>query len=134
MEEKIIQALQKTNWKLDKAPNGLYHTQYQGKNTKLIIHLNILNLDESVLFAIAYLPIKVERHQINKVARFLNELNLDRFFGSFELDYTIGEIAFRTGIYYFNTDFQMPMAFNCLDAAAYFADMNYPSILEVINN
>jgi hypothetical protein len=134
MEESIIQFLKANNWNLDKAPNGLYHTRYQGKNTELIVHLNIMNLELSILLAIAYLPVKIKSHQINEVARFLNALNLKTFFGSFELDYDIGEIAFRTGIYFFNTDFQMPMAINCLRAAAYFADVHYPSILEAMSD
>ena len=134
MEEQIIQTLKEKGWNLQKSPNGLYNTRYQGKNTELIVHLNIMNLDKSTLLAIAYLPIKVMSHQTNKVARFLNQLNLKTLFGSFELDYNIGEIAFRTGIFYFNTDFQMSMIINCLDAATYFADSEYPYILEIISN
>lgn len=132
MEYEIIQALKEEGWNLEKAPNGLYHTRYYGKNTELIVHLNIMNLNKSTLLAIAYLPMKVMPDQINKVASFLNELNLKTFFGSFEMDYSIGEIAFRTGIFYFNTEFQMSMAINCLDAAAYSADMDYPSILTIV--
>ncbi len=119
-------------WYLDKAPNGLYHTTYRGKNTDLMVHLNILNLDNSYVLAIAYLPIKVMPQKINTVAKFLNELNMKTYFGSFELDYSIGEIAFRAGIFYFNTEFQMQMVINCLDSAAYSADMDYPSILEIV--
>jgi hypothetical protein len=134
MVETIIQGLQEAGWNLQRASNGIYYTRYLGKNSELIVHLNILNLDNSTLLAIAYLPIKVMPHQIDKVARFLNELNLKNFFGSFEMDYKIGEIAFRTGIFYFNTEFQMPMVINCLDAAVYSADMDYPSILEIIKS
>jgi hypothetical protein len=134
MADKIIQNLKENNWNLDKAPNGLYHTRYQGEHTELIVHLNLLNLERSMVLAIAYLPLKIESHQINKVAQTLNALNLDTFFGSFELDYNIGEIAFRTGIFYFNTEYQMSMALNCLNSAAYFADMGYPSILKVVED
>ncbi|MBN3875994.1 MULTISPECIES: YbjN domain-containing protein [unclassified Nostoc] len=134
MDEKILQALKKEGWNLEKANNGLYHTRYHGQNAELIVHLNTTNLEKSIILAIAYLPIKVMQSQNNKVAQFLNQLNLKTFFGSFELNYTTGEIAFRTGIFYFNTDLQMPMIVNCLDAAAYAADMDYPSILEKVGD
>lgn len=134
MEDEIIQNLKENHWNLDKAPNGLYHTRYQGEHTELIVHLNLLNLERSMVLAIAYLPLKIEPHQLNKIARVLNALNLDTFFGSFELDYNIGEIAFRTGIFYFNTEFQMPMALNCLNSAAYFADTGCPSILKAVED
>ncbi|BAY64742.1 hypothetical protein NIES22_48420 [Calothrix brevissima NIES-22] len=134
MEEEILQALKTEGWNLEKANNGLYHTRYQGQNTELIVHLNIRNLDKSIILAIAYLPIKVITSQNERVARWLNQLNLKTFFGSFELNYNTGEIAFRTGIFYFNTDLQIPMIVNCLDAAAYAADMDYPSILETVEN
>lgn len=134
MEEEILQALKTEGWNLEKAKNGLYHTRYQGQNAELIVHLNIMNLDKSIILAIAYLPIKVIPSQNERVARCLNQLNLKTFFGSFELNYTTGEIAFRTGIFYFNTDLQMFMIINSLDAAAYAADMDYPSILETVEN
>lgn len=134
MEGKIIQALQENDWIFDKAPNGLYHTRYQGKNAELIVHLNIMNLERAIVLAIAYLPLKVKPEQRNQVAQVLNKLNLATSFGSFELNYDIGEIAFRTGIFYFNTEFQMPMAVNCLDSAAYSADANYPIILEAVSS
>src|SRR5262245_60576272 len=81
MEEKIIQFLKDKGWQLEKAPVGLYHTRYQGKNTELIVHLNLLNLERSIVLAIAYLPAKVKSHQLNEAAQVLNKLNLKTFFG-----------------------------------------------------
>lgn len=134
MEEEILRALKTEGWNLEKANNGLYHTHYQGQNAELIVHLNIMNLDKSIILAIAYLPIKVTKSQNERVAKWLNQLNMTTFFGSFELNYTTGEIAFRTGIFYFNTELQVPMIVNCLDAAAYAADMDYPSIIEKVGD
>lgn len=134
MEEEILRALQEKGWNLQKAPNGLYHTRYHGENTDLIVHLNIMNLKNSILLAIVYLPLTVMPNQLDTVAKLLNELNLKTYFGSFEIDYSIGEVAFRTGIFYFNTGFQLPMVINCLNAAVYSADMDYPSILKKIAN
>lgn len=134
MEKEIIHTLKENGWNLEKAPNGLYHTNYSGQNTNLIVHLNLMNLSGNYLLAIAYLPLEVMPNKINTVANFLNELNKKTFFGSFELDYNIGEIAFRTGIFYFNTEFQIQMVINCLDSAVYSADMDYPSILEIVGD
>jgi hypothetical protein len=134
MEEEMLLYLTERGWNLQKAPNGLYYTCYDGKNAKLTLHLDIVDLKKSILLAIAYLPIKAMPAQLDKVARFLNELNLKTYFGSFEMDYSNGEIAFRAGIFYFNTDFQMPMIINCLNAAAYSADMDYPAIQAILDS
>lgn len=133
MEEEIILYLQEKGWSFQKADNGVYSTRYKGKNTSLIVHLDIVDLNKSIVLAIAYLPIKVMACQLDRVAILLNEINLKTYFGSFEMDYGIGEVAFRTSVFYFNTSFQLAIVVNCLNATVYSADTYYSEIQKVLD-
>lgn len=128
MEEKILEYLSRQHWRFEFTPSGLYRTRFEGNNTSLIVHLNLLNLAKSIIIVDSYCPRKVQKAEVERTAATLNTLNLDTLVGCFFIVYKTGEVGFRSSLYYFNSEFQFPMVSNCLEVATITADNRYPEI------
>lgn len=128
MEDRILHYLSERDWRLEHTPSGLYRMLYKGHNTNLIVHLNLFNVSRSIVIAESYYPEKVPQTELDEMAERLNALNLDTLVGHFFLMCENGEIGFRSSVFFFNAELQLPMVYNCLDVAAVTADQRYAEI------
>lgn len=134
METTIIEALQKEGWNFDKGENGIYHTIYNGVHGKFSVHLNLNNVNSSLLFATSYFLKTVANNSISAAAWQLNAINLKISIGSFQINTKSGEISYQVGIYFFNTPFQMDMVRNILNAVVSYTNQHYLLVNGLLNN
>jgi hypothetical protein len=86
------------DWTFTKLTGDLaLHTSFQGQNAAWDCYAKIREAQQQFVFY-SICPIAIPKTKRNKIAQFLTLANYGTIIGNFELDYTDGEIRYKTSI------------------------------------
>lgn len=134
IEATIIESLQDEGWNFDKISNGIYQTLYNNDVGKFFLQLNLINFNSSLILGTSYFSKTVTKNFISQATWQLNDINLRISIGSFQVNAKTGEISYRTGIYFFNTPFQMDLVRNILNSIVSYTNQHHLSISRLLND
>ncbi len=109
----------------------VYSMQYAGKNAHLNCYAYMrVDLEQLLIYAIA--PVKTPEHSRAALAEFLTRANYGLRIGNFEMDYSDGEIRYKSSLDFDGTTLAAPMIRTALYPAVQTMDRYMPGILRVM--
>src|SRR5574338_465533 len=107
-----------------------YSMSYSGKNGDLRCYAIVrVDLEEFLFYAVA--PVKVPEEDRSAVAEFLTRANYGLRIGNFELDYSDGEVRYKSSLDFEGQSLSADLIRNAIYPAAHTMDRYLPGLLRV---
>jgi hypothetical protein len=101
---------------------------YQGKNGKWTCYAQV-NEDQQIFFFYSVCPINVPEEKRKEMAELLTRANYGLKVGNFELDFSDGEVRYKTSVDVEDTDLTPALVHNLVYANVWTMDRYLPGIL-----
>lgn len=88
--------------------------------------------DDTLFFFYSVCPVTVPEAQRTTMAEYLTRANYGLKVGNFEMDYTDGEVRFKTSLDVENSELTLPLVTNLVYSNVWTMDRYLPGIFEVI--
>ena len=108
----------------------LYRTLFEGTNGELRCYAQVrVDLEQFVFYAVA--PVKVPENQRIAVAEFLTRANYGMRIGNFELDFSDGEVRYKSALDFEGETLSDNLLKNSIYPAVQVADRYMPGLMAV---
>jgi hypothetical protein len=127
----VLNFLKADGWFPQELESNLFRVTYAGKNGKFVCFAQ-LRFDKSQLLFYVMSPINCPMLKSPNLAEYLTRANWGLRIGNFEMDYSDGQIRYKTSIDYDGFELNDHMIRNLLYPAIQTADRYLPGIMHVI--
>jgi hypothetical protein len=109
----------------------VYKTGFEGKNGQFTCYAQERTEQEQFVFYSIY-PVRTPDNKFAQVAEFVTRANYGMIIGNFELDYTDGEIRYKTSIDIEDVDVSEPLIRHMIYANVLTMDKYFPGLMRVL--
>lgn len=109
----------------------ILRTAYSGKNGNFNCYAHARE-DKFLFLFYSVCPINAPEDKRTAVAEYITRANYGLYVGNFEMDYTDGEIRYKSSIDVENTEINPALIHNVVYASVWMMDRYLPGIMEVI--
>ena len=128
----VLDFLREDGWDFAALDNkSVLKTSYQGENGSWTCYAQTREDDQQFLFY-AICPIKAPERKRPAIAEFITRANYGMVIGNFELDYSDGEIRFKSSVDVEDSELTEPMCRSAVYWAVVMMDKYLPGILQVL--
>lgn len=110
---------------------SVYKTGFEGKNGQFTCYAQERTEQEQFVFY-AIFPVRAPQDRLPEVAEFLNRANYGMIIGNFEMDYSDGEIRYKTSIDLEDVQEISPLIRHLLYANVMTMDKYFPGLMRVL--
>jgi hypothetical protein len=130
--EVLRRFLEEDNWYPQQLEDStICRVHFSGRNGELRCYAQVRDdLDQFVFYAVA--PVKAPDHARNAVAEFITRANYGLRIGNFELDFSDGEVRYKSSLDYENAALTPALLRNAIYPAVQTMDRYLRGLLEVI--
>jgi hypothetical protein len=109
----------------------IYRMQFSGQNGQQNVYAIVrVDMEQLLLYAVA--PVKAAEPVRGAVSEFLTRANYGLRIGNFEMDYSDGEVRYKSSLDFEHTELQSPMVRNALYPAVQTLDRYMPGLMRVM--
>lgn len=131
MHEVVIEFLEQEGFVYDEMNPDVLHMGFQGKSCSWQVFIQVRPIQyQVVIYSVS--PINAPVHQIERVMEFITRANYGMIMGNFELDYSDGEIRYKTSIDVENDELSVELLRNMFSANVLIMDRYMQGVLSVI--
>ena len=109
----------------------VFRTAYHGKNGTFTCYAQARE-EQFIFLFYAVCPINVPEDKRQVVAEFVTRANYGMYVGNFELDFTDGEVRYKTSLDVENAELPQPVIKNLVYAAVWTMDRYLPGLMKII--
>ncbi len=109
----------------------VYKTGFEGKNGQFTCYAQERTEQEQFVFYSIF-PVHTPENKTNEVAEFITRANYGMIIGNFELDYTDGEIRYKTSLDVEDVELSEPLIRHMVYANVLTMDKYFPGLMRVL--
>lgn len=106
-------------------------TGFEGKNGQFTCYAQERNEQEQFVFYSIF-PVRTPENKTHEVAEFVTRANYGMIIGNFELDYSDGEIRYKTSVDVEDSDVSEPLVRHMMYANVLTMDKYFPGLMRVL--
>lgn len=110
---------------------SIYKTGFEGKNGQFTCYAQERDEQQQFVFYSVF-PVRAPENQLADVAEFINRANFGMIIGNFELDYSDGEIRYKTSVDIEDVDLSEPLLRHMIYANVLTMDKYFPGLMRVL--
>jgi hypothetical protein len=110
---------------------SIYKTGFEGKNGQFTCYAQERDEQQQFVFYSVF-PVRAPENQLADVAEFINRANFGMIIGNFELDYSDGEIRYKTSVDIEDVDLSDPLLRHMIYANVLTMDKYFPGLMRVL--
>ncbi|MDJ1183067.1 YbjN domain-containing protein [Roseofilum casamattae] len=133
MTEVVREFFDREDWPFIQLEEGLFQLAFAGENGRWRCYTRIRQAEEQLLFY-SICPLVVSDDRRTAIAEFLTNVNYGAVIGNFELDWSDGEIRYKTSIDVEGDRLSVPLMENLVYANVIMMDRYLPGIVAVIED
>lgn len=131
MHEVVIDFLEQEGYVYNEINPNVIHLGFQGKSCSWQVYLQVRPVQyQLVIYSVS--PINAPVAQIERVMEFITRANYGMIMGNFELDYSDGEIRYKTSLDVENDELSVELIRNIFAANVLIMDRYMQGVLSVI--
>lgn len=111
--------------------NPAYRMNYQGQNVDIRCVAQV-KLPQQQLLMYSYAPVKIDEAQRSAVAEYLTRANYGLHVGNFELDFSDGEVRFKSSLDFEDETLTFTWLRNTIYPAVHLMNRYFPGLMRVI--
>jgi hypothetical protein len=110
---------------------SIYKTGFEGKNGQFTCYAQERDEQQQFVFYSVF-PVRAPENQLADVAEFINRANYGMIIGNFEMDYSDGEIRYKTSVDIEDVDLSEPLLRHMIYANVLTMDKYFPGLMRVL--
>jgi hypothetical protein len=95
--ESVVEYFQADEWPIELANNNVIRTAFRGENGQWACHGWVREQEAQFVFY-SLCPVNVPENKFAELSEFITRANYGMVIGNFEMDYTDGEVRYKTSI------------------------------------
>ena len=124
--------LESDDWPVSRVEGrAVIKTGFEGKNGQFTCYAQERNEQEQFVFYSIF-PIRTPENQTHEVAEFITRANYGMIIGNFELDYSDGEIRYKTSLDVEESEITEPLVRHMVYANVLTMDKYFPGLMRVL--
>ena len=128
----IEQFLQEDDWPYSPVDNRtVYKTGFEGKNGQFTCYAQEREEQQQIVFYSIF-PVRVPENKLMEMAEFITRANYGMIIGNFELDFSDGEIRYKTSVDVEDVDLADPLVRHLIYANVLTMDKYFPGLMRVL--
>ena len=128
----VKQFLDEDDWPYSLMENNpVYKTGFEGKNGQFTCYAQERAEQQQFVFYSIF-PVRVTEDKLAQVSEFITRANYGMIIGNFELDYTDGEIRYKTSVDVEDVDLVEPLVRHLMYANVLTMDRYFPGLMRVL--
>ena len=130
--EAVGRFLEEDDWPISQVEGRtVYKTGFEGKNGQFTCYAQERDEQEQFVFYSVF-PVRAPEGKHSNVAEFITRANYGMIVGNFELDYTDGEIRYKTSVDVEDLDMIDPLIRHMIYANVLTMDKYFPGLMRVL--
>jgi hypothetical protein len=130
--DEVLAFLEADNWPYSKIEDKpVYKTGFEGKNGQFTCYAQERDQQQQFVFYSVF-PVRAPENKLPEVAEFITRANFGMIIGNFELDYTDGEIRYKTSVDAEDIEFTEPLVRHLIYANVLTLDKYFPGLMRVL--
>ncbi len=126
------QFLEADNWPYSQVEGKtIYKTGFEGKNGQFTCYAQERGEQEQFVFYSIF-PVRAPENKLADIAEFITRANYGMIIGNFELDYSDGEIRYKTSVDVEEIEISEPLVRHLVYANVLTIDKYFPGLMRVI--
>lgn len=133
---RILEAVQgylaEDGWPLNQ-PDGqsIFKTAFEGKNGQFNCYVQERVEQEQFVFYSIF-PVRVPESKLAQIGEFINRANYGMIIGNFEIDFSDGEVRYKTSIDFEDNEVNQDMVLHMIYANVLTMDKYFPGLMRVL--
>jgi hypothetical protein len=130
--DQVLNFLEEDDWPYNLVEGrSVYKTAFEGKNGQFTCYAQERTDQEQFVFYSIF-PVRTPEDRTDVVAEFITRANYGMIIGNFELDYTDGEIRYKTSVDVEDYTFEEPLVRHLIYANVLTMDRYFPGLMRVL--
>ncbi len=109
----------------------VYKTGFEGKNGQFTCYAQEREEQQQFVFYSVF-PVRAPENKFGEVAEFINRANYGMIIGNFEIDYSDGEIRYKTSVDVEDVEIADPLISHLIYANVLTIDKYFPGLMRVL--
>lgn len=128
----VVKFLEEDDWPYNLVDGrSVYKTGFEGKNGQFTCYAQEREDQQQFVFYSIY-PVRAPEKKLAQVAEFITRANYGMIIGNFELDYSDGEIRYKTSVDIEDIELTPPLVHHIIYANVLTMDKYFPGLMRVL--